>query len=174
MKKILPQALLIIVFLISCNSKSSEKDYTIAKLNTAAPDFLYETGLGTTKKLSDLKGKVILVTFFATWCGPCRAELPHIEKDIYNRLKNNPNFELLVFGREHDWDEVNGFKAEQQLSMPFYPDKERKIYSLYAKQSIPRNFLIDKNGKIVYLSIGFNEKEFEELKAEIDKQLQAN
>lgn len=175
MKTYLPAFVLAVAFLISCGgSKSSEEDHTIAKLNTAAPDFAYETGAGAAKKLSDLKGKTVLVTFFATWCGPCRAELPHIEKEIYHRLKDNPDFELLIIGREHDSDEVNKFKTEQQFTMPFYPDKERKIYSLYAKQSIPRNFLIDKNGKIVYLSIGFNEEDFEVLKTEIDKQLQVN
>ncbi|MCL1821443.1 MAG: TlpA family protein disulfide reductase, partial [Prolixibacteraceae bacterium] len=135
------------------------------------PDFSYQTGNGTEKKLSDLKGKVVLITFFATWCGPCRAELPHIQKEIYNRLKDNADFELLIIGREHSRDEVNQFKTEQQFAMPFYPDEERKIYSLYAQQSIPRNFVVDKNGKIAYLSIGFNKAEFEKMKAKIDRLL---
>ena len=119
------------------------------------------------------KGKTVLITFFATWCGPCRKELPHIQAEIYNKYKNNPNFELIILGREHSWAEVNKFKADNKFTMLFYPDPERKVYSLFAKQSIPRNFLISAEGKIIFSTIGFEEKDFKQLKKIIDNQLKA-
>ena len=150
---------------------SAQDNFTLARLNAQAPAFAFEVKPGTKHQITDYKGKVVLLTFFATWCGPCRAELPHIEKDIHQKYADNPNFELLIFGREHDWETVNKFKNDQKFSMPFYPDPERKIFSLYASQNIPRNFVIDKKGNIVYASVGFNEEDFAKMKAEIEKQL---
>jgi hypothetical protein len=68
---------------------------------------------------------------------------------------------LLVIGREHSQEELNKFEKEQNFNLPFYPDPKREIYSKYAGQNIPRNFIIDKSGKIVVSSVGFNEEEFQ-------------
>lgn len=141
----------------------AQDEFTRVKVGDAAPDFTFETAPGQTARLSDFKGKVVWINFFATWCGPCRQVLPHLQKEVYNKYKNNPNFILLILGREHSWDEVTKFKAEQNFTMPFYPDPERKIFSAYAAQNIPRNFIIGKDGKIAVSSTGFTEKEFGEI-----------
>ncbi len=163
--------LLLLVTVTLATSLFAQDEFTKAVKGGQAPGFSFEVRPGESKMLSDLKGKVVLITFFATWCGPCRAELPHIEKDIFLKHKGNSNFELLIFGREHDWATVNKFRTDQKYTMPFYPDPERKIYSLYAAQNIPRNFVIDKTGTIVYSSVGFNAEDFGKMKAEIEKQL---
>jgi thiol-disulfide isomerase/thioredoxin len=152
----------ILCFLIS--SAFSQDEFTLAKRGEKAPDFSFEIKPGQTKNLSDLKGKVVLVNFFAIWCGPCRQELPHLEKEVYEKYKGNKDFELLIFGREHNWKTVDSFRVANNFSMPFYPDMGRKIFSVYAGQNIPRNFVIDKTGRIVYASVGFTEEEFAELK----------
>jgi thiol-disulfide isomerase/thioredoxin len=126
---------------------------------------------GKLQTINELRGKTVLITFFATWCGPCLKELPHIQSDIFNKYKKNPDFALLIFGREHSWAEVNKFKADNKFTMPFFPDPERKIYSKFAGQYIPRNFLISPEGTVIYNSIGFDEKEFEKLKEMIESQL---
>lgn len=152
----------------------AQEETTFVKLSDPVPDFEFEKSPGKTMNITDLKGKTLLITFFATWCGPCRKELPHIQTEIYNKYKKNPNFELLILGREHNWEEVNKFKEANKFSMPFYPDPERKIYSKFAGQYIPRNFVVSAEGKVVYSSIGFDEKDFKKLKETIDAQVKKN
>jgi peroxiredoxin len=162
------QSLLVFYFILFSSVLFAQDEFTLVKEGQKAPDFTFETAPGKTAKLSDYKGKVVWINFFATWCGPCRAELPHLQKEVFDQYKNNENFVLLILGREHSWDEVNKFKKEQKLTMPFYPDPERKVFSIYANQNIPRNFIVDKNGNIVVSSVGFNEKEFAEIKKKVE------
>ncbi|MDX8339077.1 TlpA disulfide reductase family protein [Draconibacterium sp. IB214405] len=159
MKKLMMLTLLAIFAM----STFAQDEFTLVKEGDTAPDFTITMEDGSVKKLSDLKGKVVWVNFFATWCPPCRKELPHLEKEVYEKLKKNTNFEVLVIGREHDWETVNKFKADNNYSLPFYPDPDRAIFSKYAKQNIPRNFIIDKDGKIAVASIGFEEEEFNKI-----------
>ncbi len=155
------------IFLLFFVSLFAQDEATLVKQGQKAPDFLFEIVPGKTKKLSDFKGKVVWINFFATWCPPCRKELPHLQKEVYDKYKNNKDFVLIILGREHKWDEVNKFKTEQGFTMPFYPDPERKVFSKYATQNIPRNFIIDKEGNIAVSSTGFTEKEFEEIKTKV-------
>ena len=165
------QLLLVFCLFIFSLSLFAQDEFTLVKEGQKAPDFSFSNETGPSKKLSDLKGKVVWINFFATWCGPCRQELPHLQKEVYNKYKNDENFVLLIFGREHDWKTVNKFKEEHKFTMPFYPDIERKIFSLYAKQNIPRNFIIDKEGKVAVSSTGFTEKEFAEIVEKVEKLL---
>lgn len=155
------QFLLTICLFTFSLSLFAQDGFTLVKTGQKAPDFTFETAPGITAKLSDFKGKVVWINFFATWCGPCRQELPYLQKEVFDKLKDNKNFELIILGREHSWEEINKFKAEQKFNMPFYPDPERKIFSLYAKQNIPRNFIIDKNGNVALASTGFTEQEIQ-------------
>ena len=150
---------------------SAQEETTFAKLSENVPAFDFEVSPGKEQNITGMKGKLVLITFFASWCGPCRQELPHIQSDIYNKYKNNPNFRILIFGREHSWEEINKFKADNKFNMPFYPDPERKIFSKFAGQYIPRNFLISPEGKVLYSSIGFDKKDFQSLKELIEDQL---
>ncbi len=152
--------LLSFVLVLGTIALFAQDENTLVKVGDKAPEFSIIMEDGTVKKLSDLKGKVVWINFFATWCPPCRKELPHLEKKVYKKFLSNKNFEVLVIGREHDWATVNKFKAENKYVLPFYPDPKREIFSKYAKQSIPRNFVIDKNGNIAVASIGFNSEEF--------------
>ena len=161
--------LFLLIFLF--NQSFAQIDTTIVKFLDPVPTFDFEANPGIRQNITDMKGKLVMVTFFATWCGPCRQELPHIQSDIYDKYKNNPKFQLLIFGREHTWEQVNKFKADNKFTMPIYPDPDRTIYSKFARQFIPRNFLISPEGKVIYSSIGFVEKDFEQLKQLIKEQL---
>lgn len=143
----------------------------IVLVGQKAPDFSLKTEKGEIK-LSELKGKVILINFFATWCGPCRAELPVLQAKIWEKYKDNSNFSFLIIGRQHTQQEVDAFKATNKYLMPFYADPDRSVYKLYANQYIPRNYLIDKNGVVVYKSQGYTAEEFDVLISTISKLLE--
>ncbi len=143
----------------------------ILKVDENLPEFVLQGKDGVLKS-EDLKGKVIMVNFFATWCPPCRKELPHVQKEIWDRYKENLDFKLLVVGREHSQEEITTFVKEKGFTMPFYPDEGRKVYSLFAKQTIPRNYIIDRNGKVIYAESGFTEDSFNRILDILENQLQ--
>lgn len=154
------QIFLFIIFSVITLTVNAQDDILLN--GQQAPDFILKTDKGSIH-LSELKGKVVLINFFATWCGPCRAELPEVQSKIWNKYKSNPKFELLIIGRQHTQQEVNSFKAENKYTMPFYADPDRNIYSLFAKQYIPRNYLIDATGKVVFTSQGYTPEDFQNL-----------
>uniref|UniRef100_UPI003216E967 TlpA family protein disulfide reductase n=1 Tax=uncultured Draconibacterium sp. TaxID=1573823 RepID=UPI003216E967 len=164
------QFILTLLAIVFTTSLFAQDEATIVKVGDKAPEFSITMQDGTVKKLSDLKGKVVWINFFATWCPPCRKELPYLEKEVFNKFKEK-DFEVLVIGREHDWATVNKFKADNNYALPFYPDAKRDIFSKYARQNIPRNFIIDKEGKIAVASTGFNHKEFNEIIAKVKELL---
>lgn len=163
--------LLLTVFTIFSACQSPEDKASLVHIGQQVPAFTYTNAEGLEKSVSELKGQVVMVTFFATWCGPCLKELPHIQQDIFEKYQDNPNFTLLVIGREHSNEELAAFKAEKDFSLNFIADPERQVYAKFAEQFIPRNYLIDRDGKIIYSSTGFNEKDFDQLKKTLKDQL---
>jgi len=170
--------LFFIVFLIfTCvvaaygqNAKEADKA-TLLTENQTVPPFKFEISKGKQVSINDYKGKIVLINFFATWCAPCRKELPLVQEQIWNKHKDNPKFAMLTFGREQSWDEVLKFGKDLNFSFPLLPDLKRKVYGLFASESIPRSYLIDERGKIIYLSTGFEETHFNELKELMDSLL---
>lgn len=150
--------------------RPTPEEATIVKEGQQAPDFEVQMFDGTTVKLADLKGKVVLLNFWATWCPPCRAELARVEKDIIERFKGQP-FVFLPVSRGEAKDKVAAFRQKMGYSFPMGLDTDSKIYNAYAQTYIPRNFLIDKHGKVVKASVGYDEAEFAELVKLIDKTL---
>ena len=135
---------------------------TIVKDGHKAPDFEVQMFDGSTIKLADLKGKVVLLNFWATWCPPCRAELARVEKDIIERFKGE-TFVFIPVSRGEKRETVAAFREKMGYTFPMGLDTESSIYKKYAETYIPRNFLIDKSGKVVKASVGYDEAEFAEL-----------
>jgi peroxiredoxin len=136
---------------------------TITRVGDKAPVFICVTIDGKTIDISKLQGKIIMINFFATWCGPCNLELPVLQKNIWDKYKNKDNFQLIILGRQHNESEVSNFVKSKKFTMPFAPDPERKIYGLYATQFIPRNVIIGKDGRIIFQSMGYTPEEFKKI-----------
>lgn len=141
----------------------------LVKLGDQVPDFYLKNNEEIISPQS-LEGKVVVIDFFATWCPPCIKELPLVEKYIWNKYKDNQNFKLLVVGRNHSKEELTKF-GKDKFTMPFYPDKERVMYSKFAINTIPRNYVLNKSGKIIYSSSGFTMESFNKMLEVIEKEL---
>lgn len=145
-----------------------EKESTLTEVGQSAPSFKLTTITGEEFDIHKMKSKTVLINFFATWCGPCMNEMPHLQKEIWERFKGE-NFVVIAVGREHSNEELVKFNKEKGFTFLMAPDPKRDVYGLFAKAYIPRNYLIDKTGKIAYQSVGFNKEEFKELKSIIQK-----
>ena len=144
---------------------------TLVKAGTQAPDFRVEMFDGTTFTLGSLRGKVVLLNFWATWCGPCREELSRVQKDIIDRFKGNEDFVFLPVSRGEKREAVEAFREKTGYAFPMGLDPARTVYDRYASNYIPRNFRIDRKGKVVLATVGYDEHEFEELIRTIEKTL---
>lgn len=145
----------------------------IVKVGDVAPDFEMQLTDGTKQKLSDLRGKVVMLQFTASWCGVCRKEMPFIEKDIWLKHKENPNFALMGIDRDEPLETVIEFGKKTGITYPMALDPGADIFAKYAERQagITRNVLIDKDGKIVMLTRLYNEEEFAALCKKIDEML---
>jgi peroxiredoxin len=144
---------------------------TLVKVGEKAPDFACRTLSGENFSLSEQKGKVILVTFFATWCPHCQAELPQIDEKIYKVLKDRKDFRLIVIARKQNASEVEKFEIAKKLYLPFALDPKGEIYGKYASKYIPRSFVIGKDGKIKLVSKGSPDGRVEEILQAIKNEL---
>ena len=141
------------------------------KLGSEMPDFSLKSSTYGNIDSSELKGKVVLISLFATWCGPCQLELAEIQKELWPLYKDNKNFSLIVIGREHTEKQLTEYNEKKKFSFPLYPDPKREVYSLFALQTIPRAYLFDKEGKLVYSSIGYTKDDFKVLMQKIAENL---
>ncbi len=140
---------------------SSEESDKVS-VGEVAPAFKVLTPDGEVTNES-LKGKVVLINFFATWCPPCLKELPVLQEKVWDIYKSNEDFVLLVVGREHSKEELEKFAKDKGFELPFCPDEDREMFGQFATQSIPRNYILNKGGKIVYASKGYSPTEFEHM-----------
>ncbi len=145
----------------------------IVKVGNAAPDFSMKLTDGKTVRISELKGKVIMLQFTASWCSVCRKEMPFIESDIWQKHKTNPNFALLAIDRDEPLETVLKFVESTKITYPVGLDPKADIFALYAQREagITRNVIIDETGKIVMLTRLYNVEEFGKMTQVIDKLL---
>ncbi|MGC9099742.1 MAG: TlpA family protein disulfide reductase [Caldisericum sp.] len=135
-----------------------------------APDFSWKDNNGNVVKLSDLKGKVVLLDFWATWCGPCRMTIPHVEA-IYEKYKDKGVVVIGINLDQGDLSKVQQFIKEQGMKYLVVTDPNSQVAGLYGVNSIPRFFIIDKNGKIAKTIIGYDPNMEDVLSKEIDSLL---
>lgn len=173
-KLILGAAAMLLLAIATPSQAQTEEKLWLVEKGATTPDFKFTWKGDRADAIQNHRGKVVLINFFATWCPPCRQELPRVQAEIWDKYKDRKDFALFVFGREEGWDKLDPFIAQTGYTFPILPDLDRSIFALYATQSIPRNVILDRNGKVIYQSIGYNEEEFNDmlklLEAELKKQ----
>ncbi|MCI0707518.1 MAG: TlpA family protein disulfide reductase [Ignavibacteriae bacterium] len=123
-----------------------------------APDFTLKTSDGKTVQLSKLKGKVVLVNFWATWCGPCKAEIPDF-MEVYSSYKSK-GFEIVGIALDEEgWEVVKPYSDKQKINYPIVLGDGPLAYKYGGIEAIPTSFLVDQDGYIVGKRIGLLQKE---------------
>jgi len=168
MKKIIVTAALIFTSLFL---SAQEKDNgNVVKAGDMVPDFKVKMFDGKETDIKALKGKVVLVNFWATWCPSCIQELAVVQKEIIDRFAGK-DFVFLPISREDSYEKIAAFRKARGHNFPMGMDPDRSIYSKFARISIPRNYVVDKSGKIVHMDIGYTPEQFKEMIEVIEKLL---
>jgi len=151
--------------------KVYENQY-IVKIGDMAPDFTVNEAGGKSYKLSDLRGKVVMLQFTASWCSVCRKEMPFIEKEIW-QAKKGEGLVVLGIDRDEPLDKVLKFHNDIKITYPLALDPGADIFGLYAlkEAGVTRNVIIDRKGKIIFLTRLYERPEFEEMKKVIFREL---
>ncbi len=142
----------------------------LVKQGDSMPEIKFTFTDGKTIKTGDLKGKVVMMQFTASWCSVCRKEMPHIESEIWQKHKNNKNFVLFGVDMDEPVEKVKKFAADMKITYPLALDPGAEIFYTFAAKGagVTRNIIIDKNGKIAYLTRLYKEDEFNEMKEVIN------
>ena len=118
-----------------------------------APDFTLKSRKGGNVKLSEYRGKVIMINFWASWCGPCRKEMPLLE-ELYQRYKDG-GFTLLGVNVEEDSAAAKDLLKEVRVSFPILFDNENKVSQLYNVEAMPSTVILDRDGNMRFVHKGY-------------------
>lgn len=168
MKKVI---LFCVIALSSMLSFAQDNNADIVKVGDNMPAFTLSSTVNGTVRSEDLKGKVVLINIFATWCGPCQSELAEVQKTLWPKFKDNKDFQMLVIGREHTDEQLTEYNKRKNFTFPLYPDPKREVTGKFATKMIPRSYLVDKNGKVISATTGFGDGYMDKLIKDIEKAL---
>ena len=148
----------------------------IIRVGQTVPDIKWTQTDGKTVSIKDLRGKVVMLQFTASWCGVCRKEMPFIERDIWQKHKDNKDFYLVGIDRDEPKATVEAFAKQTGVTYPLALDPGADLFAKFAlrESGITRNVLVDRDGKIVMTTRLYNEKEFQFLVKKIDSLLKGN
>lgn len=157
---------------IYAQDKQVYKDGYIVKTGDQAPDFTINEAGGKSYNLSDLRGRVVMLQFTASWCSVCRKEMPFIEKEIWKRGMES-GFVVIGIDRDEPIDKVLKFKKDISVTYPLALDPGAEIFGLYAlkEAGVTRNVIIDRKGKVIFLTRLFDREEFDRMKKVIFSEL---
>ena len=120
-----------------------------------APDFTLKSAAGGNLRLREQRGQVVLVNFWASWCGPCRQEMPHLNR-LYEKYRAS-GFVLLGVNVDDDARAAAAAAARWELKFPVLLDADKGVSRLYALDSMPTSVLVDREGRVRFLHRGYRE-----------------
>ncbi len=144
---------------------------TLIHAGDVAPDFTVEMLDGKRVTLSSLRGKVVLVSFWATWCPPCRQEMSHMQEGVIDRFAGS-DLVVLPISRGEKRETVEKFIEKMGYGFPVGLDADQSIYSKYASNYVPRSVVINREGEVVYVAVGYDEQIAQEIGVAIAESLQ--
>ena len=124
----------------------------VPAVGTPAPDFSLKTLAGQTVRLSDLRGKVVFLNLWATWCPPCREEMPSMVR-FYERFRAQ-GVEIVAVSEDRDPEAVRKFVKAQGVTFSVALDDEKRVYRLYGATGVPETHLIDRKGVLRAFQMG--------------------
>ena len=152
--------------------QADERGY-IVKVGDQVPDFDLMMMDGTTLNIKELQGKVVMLQFTASWCGVCRKEMPHIESEIWQKLKGNPEFALYGIDLKETPEVTAEFAKAIPVTYPLTLDPEGERFALFCDKGagVTRNIILDRTGKIIMLTRLYDEAEFASMVKLINEEL---
>lgn len=174
MKQIVLISMVTFIFLVGgCTTRGQVYEHGyLVQVGDMAPDFLVREVDGDEYRLSDLRGDVVMLQFTASWCSVCRKEMPYIEKEIWQEMKSQ-GLKVIGIDRDEPVATVRKFKENMDISYPLALDPGAEIFGLYAEKNagVTRNVIIDREGRIIFLTRLFRMEEFNEMKEVISREL---
>ena len=151
-------------FVEMVNKRGADERGYLVNVGEMAPDLTMEYVTGETVRLQDLRGKVVVLQFTASWCSVCRQEMPHLEKDVWQAYKDK-GVVLIGVDRDEPLETVLKFQDDIGTTYPLALDPGANIFGLFADKNagVTRNVVIDQDGRIVFLTRLFEEKEYQEM-----------
>ena len=132
-----------LVFIVFSNQLATKK---IAAVGSAAPDFeLLDPSNNRLIRSSDMKGKVIFLNFWASWCPPCKEEAPSIDA-LNKEMSGNNNFKLVTVLYKDSYENGSGYLLSNGYNFPIYTDEKGKSFKDFGLTGVPETYLIDKKG----------------------------
>lgn len=170
MKKII-FCIVLFITQLSFSQNDSTRGYKV-KVGEQAPQISFSLLDGTPISNETLKGKVVVLQFTASWCSVCRKEMPHLEKEVWQRFKND-DFILIGVDLKEKPEKVKRFIKQMKVTYPIGLDIDGTNFENFTlpNAGVTRNIVLDKKGRIIFLSRLYEEKEFKQMIQVIDSEL---
>jgi peroxiredoxin len=139
--------------------------------SSVAPDFTLRTMNGPNLRLQEQRGQVLLVNFWATWCGPCRQEMPHLSR-LHDKYRAS-GFQVLGVNIDEDARLATDLASKLKVSFPVLFDTDKRVSKLYDMSAMPATLLIDRHGRVRHIHHGYRdgfEKNYEQQIRELLKE----
>lgn len=148
----LVMVILLVGFTLPAQAQRPGTGLTLLQDRAPAPDFELTDIDGTSHRLSDYRGKVLIINFWATWCPPCREEMPSMDR-AWAMLKEEDT-QMLAVNVGEDEDTIFQFTANYPVEFPLVMDRDSKVVEEWPVRGLPTTFVVDREGRLAYRAIG--------------------